>query len=234
MIGRVLLAALTCRSNRAFYDRIAPIYDEVFTDHLSHADTMLNALANRYPDDRARITVLDLGCGTGVMTRRLRTHGFTVIGLDVSLDSLRLQKREDKKASVVQADLRALPLRDDCMKAVVCLGVWRHVEDPERAIDEVRRVLDQEGRFIVGYFPPKLGGLITVPEGTSGRLLIRIYSALLLPFGYRDNVESKSEHQTLRLMSERFDTVVPLSSGLHSHLLEGSSLSKDAAGGQSA
>ena len=207
-----------------FYDRIAPIYDEVFTDHLVHADTILGALTESYPDNRGGITVLDLGCGTGVMARRLRAHGFIAIGLDVSLQSLRIHRREIADVPVIQADLEALPLRQDCARVAVCLGVWRHLRHPQRAIDEVRRVLDKEGRFIVGYFPPRLRGLVNVPGGMIGRLLVRIYDVLLSPFGYRDNVDSNIEEQTRRLMGGRFDTVATLKSGPHSHLLDGSSL----------
>lgn len=223
MIARVLLCALACRSNRAFYDRIAPIYDKVFTDHLVHVDTMLTRLMKCYPDKRANVTILDLGCGTGILAKKLRAHGFRVIGLDVSLNSLRFQQRGDTRVSVVQADMGALPLRRDCAQAAVCLGVWRHLENPQRAIDEVRRVLNREGRFIVGYFPPKLGGLVNVPDGIIGRLLIRIYHGLLSPFGYRDNVDPKGENQIRQLINERFDSVATLRSGAHSRLLEGSS-----------
>jgi ubiquinone/menaquinone biosynthesis C-methylase UbiE len=220
LVLRVLLTALVCKSNREFYDRIAPIYDEVFTSHLVHAEKMLTELLQKYPKDRGVVTVLDLGCGTGALTSRLRTLGFAVIGLDISLDSLRLQKTRDSGVNLVQADLGALPFSDGCAQAALCLGVWRHLDSPEHTMDEVCRLLDQDGCFLVGYFPPKLGGLLTVPGGIVGGILVRIYRALLMPFRYQDSVDLESELRAHRLLTTRFVDVSVIQSGTHSRLLE--------------
>ncbi|MGH7858030.1 MAG: class I SAM-dependent methyltransferase, partial [Candidatus Binatia bacterium] len=56
-------------------------------------------------------------------------------------------------------DLHAIPLADGALDAVVCNGVLEHVEDPERVVRELRRVLKEGGRayvsipFLQGYHP---------------------------------------------------------------------------------
>jgi len=65
---KVIWAALSSRSNQIFYDRISSIYDEVFVDHKIHAETMLKILSDIYTDHKHETLVLDLGCGTGILS----------------------------------------------------------------------------------------------------------------------------------------------------------------------
>lgn len=221
-VARVLLAALVSRSNREFYDRIAPIYDEVFTSHLINADQMVEMVLESHRRHPRSLTVLDLGCGTGAVTRRLIARGLAVVSIDVSLDSLRFLKARESGACVVQADLNALPLAEGCAQTAVCLGVWRHLEQPERTIDEICRVLDGNGRLIVGYFPPKLGGLIDVSRASSGEFLIRMYHAIVSMLGYIDIVDPAIEQRARQLFSEKFENVKPVPSGDRTRLIDSS------------
>jgi SAM-dependent methyltransferase len=56
-------------------------------------------------------------------------------------------------------DLHRMPLADGSVDAVVCTGVLEHVDDPDRAVNELRRVLKPGGRiyvslpFLQGYHP---------------------------------------------------------------------------------
>ena len=228
LIARVLLAALVSRSNREFYDRIAPIYDRVFTSHLVNADHMAEMVLESRRQQSGSLLVLDLGCGTGAVARRLNARGLDVVGIDVSLDSLRFLKAREPGARVIQADLNALPLSEGCAQAAVCLGVWRHLEQPERTIDEVRRVLDGRGRLIVGYFPPKLGGLVDVSKGSTRGLLIRMYRTIVPLLGYTDVVDPTMEQRTCRLLSEKFESVRTVPSGHGTRLIDGSMPKKNA------
>ena len=94
--------------------------------------------------------VVDLCCGTGAVTRQLR-HG---VGLDLSMEMLRVARAAVARGAVARANATVLPVRDACAAAVVCQQGMQFVPDPERAFAEVRRVLVGGGRFVVSTWGP--------------------------------------------------------------------------------
>lgn len=75
--------------DRIFADpRLAAIYDEIDGDRrdLDHYEAILDELGAQ--------SVLDIGCGTGVLGCRLSTHGMTVIGVDPAQASLDVAHRK--------------------------------------------------------------------------------------------------------------------------------------------
>ena len=80
--------------------------------------------------------VLDVGCGTGELTRVLRAEtGGTVVGLDADADLL---------ASVgqptVRGDATRLPFADESFDLVVCQALLINLPDPGAAVREFARV----------------------------------------------------------------------------------------------
>ncbi|MFW5938328.1 MAG: class I SAM-dependent methyltransferase [Halanaeroarchaeum sp.] len=82
--------------------------------------------------------VLDVGCGTGALTRVLaeETDG-RVVGLDADRDLLRAGSCD---VPVVVGDARSLPFADDSFDLVVCQALLVNLFDPERAVREFARV----------------------------------------------------------------------------------------------
>jgi demethylmenaquinone methyltransferase / 2-methoxy-6-polyprenyl-1,4-benzoquinol methylase len=131
---------------RSMFDRIAPVYDamnRVMTMGLDRRWRRLTAEAVVARGD----VVLDAACGTGDLAiADLRAGAGKVTGLDFSE---RMLERARRKAPLdwVQGDLLALPFADGSFDAAtVGFGV-RNVDDLERALRELRRVLRQGGRL---------------------------------------------------------------------------------------
>ncbi|MFB6184346.1 MAG: class I SAM-dependent methyltransferase [Haloarculaceae archaeon] len=84
----------------------------------------------------ARQRVLDVGCGTGELTRVLReeTPG-TVVGVDADRSLLAYVD-----PPTVQADATRLPFVDDAVDLVVCQALLINLPDPEAALAEFARV----------------------------------------------------------------------------------------------
>jgi demethylmenaquinone methyltransferase / 2-methoxy-6-polyprenyl-1,4-benzoquinol methylase len=131
---------------RTMFDRIAPVYDAMnrtMTAGLDRRWRRLTAEAVVRPGDR----VLDACCGTGDLAVAAARAGGRVTGLDFSERMLERARRKAPGLDWVRGDLLALPFEDGGFDAAtVGFGV-RNVEDLERALRELRRVLRPGGRL---------------------------------------------------------------------------------------
>lgn len=224
LLWEVFSAALRSRSVEQFYDRISPVYDQVFVKHKVHADNMASILCQVYSGRETTTRVLDLGCGTGLLSCTLSDKGFEVIGVDVSLDSLHLLQKQNPAIKTIHGEAGSIPLGTGSCQSVVSLGAWRHFSDPQNVVAEIVRVLNNDGMFIVGYFPPALGGLLHLGNGAWRIMLDRLYQLLTRKLGYSDRTDLSLEPQTIRLLRKKFANVSTVDSGKRWRLIVASNL----------
>ena len=131
---------------RRMFDRIAPVYDVMNR-------TMTAGLDRRWRRATAEAVVrsgdevLDVCCGTGDLAIADARAGGRVTGLDFSEPMLERARRKAPELDWVSGDVLALPFADASFDAVtVGFGV-RNVEDLDRALAELRRVLRPGGRL---------------------------------------------------------------------------------------
>jgi SAM-dependent methyltransferase len=93
-----------------------------------------------------RCSVLDLGAGTGKLTRMLVQTGATITALEPVEPMWRALADEVPRARILAATAEAIPVADTSFDAVVC-GQAFHWFDGDRALAEVHRVLRPHGRF---------------------------------------------------------------------------------------
>jgi demethylmenaquinone methyltransferase / 2-methoxy-6-polyprenyl-1,4-benzoquinol methylase len=156
---------------RRMFDRIAPVYDamnRVMTAGLDRRWRRLAAEAAVRPGDR----VLDACCGTGDLAIAAQRAGGRVTGLDFSPRMLERARRKQHSVTWVEGDVLELPFEDASFDAAtVGFGV-RNVEDLDRALAELRRVLRSGGRLAVLE--------ITTPRGPL-RLFYKLWFDGLVP-----------------------------------------------------
>ncbi len=132
----------------SMFDRVAPVYDAMnhtISAGLDRRWRRLAAEAVVAPGDR----VLDACCGTGDLALAARAEGGKVTGLDFSEGMLERARRKSSEIDWIRGDLLRLPFQDAAFDVVtVGFGV-RNVDDLDRALRELRRVLKPGGRLAI-------------------------------------------------------------------------------------
>ncbi|MFI6953370.1 class I SAM-dependent methyltransferase [Nocardia sp. NPDC050408] len=114
----------------------------------------LAELSGAGPGDRA----LDIGCGTGYLTRRLASVAATVVGLDPSAAVLERARRitAEPNCTYTVGVAESLTAEDDSFDVVANCLMLHHLPEDLRAtaLTEMRRVLRPGGRLLIGEFRP--------------------------------------------------------------------------------
>ena len=102
--------------------------------------------------------VLDLGCGTGTMTRLLRQKGYDMIGVDASAEMLEIARNHpDEGILYLQQDMREFELYGT-VRAIVCVCDSINYLESEEDLLEVFRLannyLDPGGIFVFDLNTP--------------------------------------------------------------------------------
>jgi len=109
---------------------------------------VFQALEAELPDWRDK-EILDVGCGTGAILKRLGNPGKNV-GIDLAPEAISFCRQRGLN-SVRQGDICALPFGDASFDAVICSSVLYHqwVGDVPGALREMDRVLRPDGVLLI-------------------------------------------------------------------------------------
>ena len=152
------------------FDVWSRFYDAPLVQRLTYRpehDAVLRALRRASP---AR--VLDIGCGTGLLTARIRDElpATRVVGCDFSRGMLARAARQRRAAALVQGSALALPFADAAFEAVVSTEAFHWFPDQDAALREFFRVLAPGGRLLVSLVNPPLEAMSRIGRRLSGLL----------------------------------------------------------------
>ncbi len=172
--------------------------EELLADYKTYPDTApegfhafhMSRVNPIYWDIEDGSTVLDVGANSGEFMKMLVESGrnITVKGVDVSEVAVEAAKK--KGLDVILADGETLPFEDESFDYVVLMEVLSHVHDPKKILQEIKRVLKQNGTLL-GSCPHKNLEMIMWEEKRMHRAYYTTYDLQDLLYSVFQAVDTK-------------------------------------------
>lgn len=137
------------RKEEAVWNRFSNVYDSfIKKDKTAYSEIIERTARLLNPEDR----VLEVACGTGIMTLGLADRIKNIEGIDFSPEMVAIaQKKADQagiKVRFMVQDACNLQYDSDSFDAVIIANTLHIMPEPEKALAEIKRVLKPDGRLI--------------------------------------------------------------------------------------
>jgi SAM-dependent methyltransferase len=157
--------------------------------------------------------VLEVGCGAGVDLARFAKGGAEVVGVDLAASAIDLARanfaQQELSGEFRVADGEALPFAESSFDFVFAHGVVQYTTNPQRLVDECRRVLKPGGEAVFQVY-----NRISWLNGLSKLMKVGLEhddAPVLLKFSIAEFKILVSGFRDVRIVPERF----PVRSRLH-------------------
>ena len=143
-------------SEHTHFDDIAAVYDASLPPHV--VEHYLRKRAAFVLGLGSYRTVLDVGCGTGALARRLTGLGYEVTGVDPSDGMLGVMRSRAPEVRAVHGSGTELPFDPDSFDVVVSVAAFHHIAEPDAVsatLAEMTRVSRPGGRIVIWDHNPR-------------------------------------------------------------------------------
>ncbi|MBN1356417.1 class I SAM-dependent methyltransferase [bacterium] len=143
--------------NRKYYDAFAQSYDRSRKRgyHALIDDLEIKSIETLYPGS----TVLEVGCGSGLILERLAEPARMSVGVDLSMGMLK--RASQRHRNLIQSDLVCLPFAADRFDLTLSFKVLPHIHPIQPVISELVRVTRPGGFLALEFYNPRsLRGII--------------------------------------------------------------------------
>jgi SAM-dependent methyltransferase len=150
------------------YDAIAQKYSSQYDDDLSD-NPRIDKFSSYLPD---KSFVIDIGCGTGAVTKYIYSKGIEVIGMDLSEEMIKIAKANHPQIEFKVEDIRTLTYPENTFNGIWAGHCLFHLsrEDFILSLDKFSEMLKKDGVF--GFVMNEGEGYIELPEPLDDNLAI--------------------------------------------------------------
>ena len=126
-------------------NKFGPLAEAYKAFRRDYPEQVYQGLFAFYPNPNS--DVLDLGCGTGIVTKHLAEYYRKVTGIDPTQEMLNMAKPSlPEKVELIKGTAESLPFPDSSLNLVVSAQAF-HWFDYDKAGAEIMRVLKSDGKF---------------------------------------------------------------------------------------
>jgi ubiquinone/menaquinone biosynthesis C-methylase UbiE len=120
-----------------------PLWGLVYAEHLTRYLCAEDLVENK--------TVLDIACGTGYGSQLLSKRAKKVYGVDNSEEAIKYARKNfsSKNTEYIIGSATEIPLEDKTVDVAVTFETIEHIEDHSKFLDEIKRVLKDDGIAII-------------------------------------------------------------------------------------
>lgn len=130
------------------YDNYAASYDQKLVNSLHYqCPQLIRAALERHCQDK--VTILDLGCGTGLCGQAISSMATRLDGVDLSPQMIAKARQRAIYNELAVGDLYSfLEKKADCYDVIVAAGVFEHIGDPRHVFQAAFGALRDSGLFV--------------------------------------------------------------------------------------
>lgn len=136
-------------NSKTNFDEQSEHYDEGFDGKFVKGmyDEIINRVNNINPK-----SLLDVGCGTGNILLNLnRNENIKLYGLDISEKMIETAENKlNGRAELKVGDAEFMPWQDNSFEVIICNASFHHYPNPEKVLLEMKRLLKEKGKLIIG------------------------------------------------------------------------------------
>ncbi len=125
------------------------MYDQ--DERIRKAKTMVAVIKDFLRSELSSLSLLEIGCSTGIIDNYLSEHFGQVVGIDIDEQAIAFANNTFKKDNLAcyVDDAMNLKFQDNLFDVVICAQIYEHMPDAAQLMSELYRVLKPGG---IAYF----------------------------------------------------------------------------------
>jgi ubiquinone/menaquinone biosynthesis C-methylase UbiE len=128
--------------------------EKLWMNHPKHNKIAANQ-ANKllkYTNIKKYKKFLEIGCGNGFVCNYIsQKYNLDVTGIDIDKDLIRIAKKNSNEINnirFIEGDATNLPFKKNCFEVIYCSGIFHHINNWSKILEEINRVLKPKGYFV--------------------------------------------------------------------------------------